>query len=111
MTKTIRKKLKKLSASIITETPLEVRHLKHGRPKRGRATFKWAIVKTLPELGRQSDVARVLGVRLASVQQWCELKKNPLPFIVENDRRMLEREIVIKWLVATRRCRDKKKSK
>jgi hypothetical protein len=109
MTKTIKRKLKKLSDGIITETPIEIRCLKHGRPKRGRATFKWVILKDLPDLGRQSDVAKVLGVRLASVQQWCELKKNPLPFIIENNRRMLEKEIVIKWLIATRRCRGKKK--
>jgi len=109
MTKTTRKKLKKLSDGIITETLTEIRCLKHGRPKRGRATFKLALLKNLPDLGRQSDIAKVLGVRLASVQQWCELKKNPLPFIIEKNRRMLEKEIVIKWLIATRRCRDKKK--
>ena len=105
-----KKKLKDMSKGIVTEAPLSSGTCrKHGRPKRGRAVFTLAQIESLPESGRQSDVARALGIRLASVQQWCELKKNPLPFEMENGRRILYRELVIQWLEATRRYRPRKK--
>ncbi len=108
-TKTEREKIKKLAEGIIVEIPMRGPGCrKHGRPKHGRAVFLQARIDMLPVEGRQSDVARALGIRLASVQQWCSLKKNPLPFVKDKSgRRMLKKTLVVKWLIATRRYKPK----
>lgn len=108
MTKTERKKIKELADGIIVESSKASKCRKHGRPKHGRAVFQQARIDLLPISGRQSDVARALGIRLASVQQWCCLKKNPLPFVQDKTgRRILKKTLVVKWLIATRRYKPK----
>ena len=78
-----------------------------GRPYGGRAVFRQQRIDALPEVGLASDVANALGIKRASVQQWWERKVNPLPFANQNGLRLFRRDVVIAWLIATRRYKPK----
>lgn len=90
---------------IVDETPsLPPPKRAHGRPKGGKAVFKQVRIDLIPEVGGPSEVARALGIARASLYQWCQRKKNPLPFATAEGGQMLfSRDVVIKWLSATRR--------
>lgn len=110
MSKTTNKQMERMVRAIVAESERgdgECR--KHGRPRCGRAIFQQVRIDALPESGRQSDVAHALGIRLASVQQWCLLKVNSLPYTLDDSgRKMLSKEDVVEWLIATRRYKPKR---
>lgn len=75
-----------------------------GRPRRGRAVFTQTRIDALPEIGRSCEVARALGIKLASFQQWRSLKKNPLPTAYKKrGRPFFKKAQIVKWLIQTRR--------
>lgn len=76
---------------------------KHGRPKGGRVIFNRANIDAIPDVGYPSDVARALGIKRISVQQWADLKKNPLPHIKRKEHYMLRKDVLVKWLIKTKR--------
>ncbi len=80
-----------------------------GRPKTGRVVFDEKIIALLPELAHLSEVARVLDVKHTSLQQWCDQKLNPLPCVPRDGHRWFRRDVLVKWLIATKRYHIKKK--
>ena len=80
----------------------------HGRPHGGRAIFKQQRIDALPIVGGPSTIADALGIARASLHQWCKRKKNPLPFVTEKDgSKLFRKDVIVKWLIATRRYRLK----
>ena len=81
---------------------------RRGRPSGGFTEFPKSCIAALPEVGGPSEVADALHIARASLHQWCLRKKNPLPFITEKDGgKLFRKDIVIKWLKATRRYKTK----
>ena len=74
-----------------------------GRPRGGRVVFRQLRISALPPLGGASEMAAALGVERMSFHQWCALKSNPLPYVKQNGRKLFRRDVLTKWLVATRR--------
>lgn len=102
----------KISKGMTNGAPKRVRapqdpKRKHGRPKGGCVTFDKKRIETIPEVGCMSDVAAALGLKLPSVQQWVELPNDPLPTVMKDGRRILRRDVILKWLVATKRYKPK----
>ncbi len=78
-----------------------------GRPSGGGVVFEQARIDALPEIGHISDLARALDVKHTSLQQWCEKRINPLPFVVKAGFKLFRKDVVVKWLVATKRFKGK----
>ncbi len=82
---------------------LQNRGRRHGRPHGGKIVFDVERIKALPMIGCSALFARTLGVRLASVQQWCNLEKCPLPSVSKDGSKILRKDIVVAWLIKTGR--------
>ncbi len=80
---------------------------RHGRPKGGKIVFDQYRIDALPPIGCLSDVARILGVKPASVQQWCALRDDPLPCVKAENRTVMRKDMVIAWLIRTERYKPK----
>ncbi len=89
---------------------LQNRKRRHGRPDGGKITFDMARIEALPLIGNSAKIARTLGVKLASVQQWCALKENPLPSITKEGHKLLRKDILVAWLIKTGRYKARKES-
>lgn len=104
------KKLDKLNDAIKTDPAREpLRQIEHrcGRPHNGRVSFSQQRVDSIPELSNAFSLARALCVARPTVRQWYELKQNPLPYVLgKNKRKMFRRDVVIKWLISTRRFNE-----
>ncbi len=84
-----------------------------GWPRAGRIIFHQKRIDSLPEFAHLSAVAQILGIKHTTIQQWCALKKHPLPFVCvdgENNpvpkhegRKMFRKDVLVKWLVSTKR--------
>ncbi len=75
----------------------------HGRPYGGKVVFSEARIAALPETGYASHVAKALGIKRASFQQWCNLEENPLPSIKQGGHRLFRKDVIVKWLIRTGR--------
>lgn len=78
-----------------------------GRPYGGKVRFEQKRIDNLPEIGCAADIARSLGIRRASLQQWTALKENPLPFVKDDDRMVFRKDVLVNWLVSTGRFKRK----
>lgn len=75
-----------------------------GRPKRtGHVILQQYRIDNLPEFVHLSGMARILNLKHSTIQQWCALKKHPLPFVVRDERKMFRKDVLVKWLIATKR--------
>lgn len=75
-----------------------------GRPRHGRVVFQQVRIDSLPRLGHLSEVARTLGIKHTTLQQWCELEKDPLPFVEEESgKKVFRKDVLVKWLIKTKR--------
>lgn len=74
-----------------------------GRPKAGRIIFQQRRIDSLPTFGNVSEVARALGIKHTTLQQWCSLDKHPLPFAVRDGHKIFRKDVLVEWLAATRR--------
>lgn len=81
----------------------ESKKRRKGRPKAGRIIFQQRRIDSLPTFGNVSEVARALGIKHTTLQQWCGLDKHPLPFAVRDGHKIFRKDVLIEWLVATRR--------
>lgn len=92
---------------------LGVSKRKRGRPKAGRIVFTKAQIDLLPEYGSIADVSQALQIRYTSLQQWIACGPAPLKFVERHGHKLFRRDVVIKWLIATRRFRalDRKEAK
>jgi len=98
------KAFKAAAASIVTEkVAVQQPRRQHGRPKGGRVIFKQCRISALPKIGGASDMASALGIERMSFHQWCGLKANPLPYVIQDGRKLFRRDVLTKWLIATRR--------
>jgi hypothetical protein len=105
--------------SAYIETPLNLPERESGRPEgAGRVKFTQAQIDSIPDPARLCDLQRSLGVRTASIQQWCERKINPLKCKIETspetrekkkkiERRWFKKKDVIAWLKITQRFEEK----
>ena len=96
--------LDKAAEGIKVERPIvQKTWRRQGRPSGGFTLFKRSQIDAIPEVGGPSEVADALHIARASLHQWCNRKKNPLPFATENGgAKLFRRDVVIKWLKATR---------
>ena len=82
---------------------------RHGRPAGGKLRLEQVRIDALPEYGRICEFARCLGIRDASLLQWVDLKKNPLPYVndEETGNKIFRKDLVIQWLESTGRYKRK----
>lgn len=76
---------------------------RRGRPSSGRIILQQSRIDTLPQFGYPSEVARRLGIKHTTLQQWCSLDDHPLPFSKKDGRKVFRKDVLIEWLVATKR--------
>lgn len=110
--KALNRQLDRVSESLELNVPRQVKSLKApkrkvGRPRNGRVVFDQVRIDQIPDIGYCSDVAKALGVKRISVQKWCDLKRDALPMVEDNGHYVLRRDVVIKWLIKTRRFAPK----
>lgn len=110
--KALNRQLDRISESIKLGVPRPIKALKGpkrrvGRPRNGRVVFDQARIDQIPDIGYPSDMAKALGVKRISVQKWCDLKRNPLPKAEDNGHYVLRRDVLVKWLIDTRRYTPK----
>lgn len=80
---------------------------RNGRPDSGRVTFSADCIAQLPKIGHLSEFARCLGIYHTTIQQWCAHPKTPLLCIQVGKRKMFRKDILVKWLRATKRIDPK----
>ncbi len=78
-----------------------------GRPKDGRVVIQQKRIDSLPEIGGICEISRTLNIRHATLQQWCALPVHPLPFVDREGRRLFRKDLLVKWLIATKRYKLK----
>lgn len=76
---------------------------RRGRPMAGRIVFQQIRIDGLPKIGHLSEVARKLGIKHTTLQQWCSLDIHPLPFVDKDGHKLFRKDILVRWLVATKR--------
>jgi len=78
-----------------------------GCPKDGRIVFHQGRIDDLPDMAYLSDVARSLGIKHSTLQQWCLSKKNPLPYALDKRgdvvKKIFRKDVLVEWLIATKR--------
>ncbi len=83
------------------QKPLKKRS--QGRPKGGRSIFTQEMIASLTEFSHLSEVARRLNIKHTTLQQWCALEEHPLPFVIKGDHKLFRKDVLVKWLKATKR--------
>ena len=78
-----------------------------GRPKSGKVIFKQRCIDSLPKFGNISEIARILGIKHTTLQQWCALDHHPLPFVQKDDHKVFRKDVLVRWLAATNRFKIK----
>ncbi len=91
-----------------TETPIidDADRRKRGRPKDGRLVFGKKTIDSLPHCGHLSEVARRLGIKHTTLQQWCVLDIHPLPYVKRGGHKFFRKDVLVTWLTATKRFED-----
>lgn len=77
-----------------------------GRPKGGggRVMFTQVQIDALPESGSVRAIARALGIRQTSIQQWIhEARERLRAKQQENGRYVIQKEKLVNWLIKTKR--------
>lgn len=93
--------LKQAAAPKIKKERVEKRQ--RGRPKAGRIVFQQSRIDKLPKFGHLSAFARLLNIKHTTLQQWCALKNHPLPCVERDGHKIFRKDVLVKWLVATKR--------
>ncbi len=96
-------KLKKIAIGPKSKKPKPVVKRRRGRPKDGRILFQKARIESLPQYGHLAEVARKLGIKHTTLQQWCALPIHPLPCIEKDGHKVFRKDVVILWLKSTKR--------
>ncbi len=78
---------------------------RRGRPDHGRIVFRQKCIDALPNIAHLSEVARCLGIKHGSLQQWIK-EDHPLPFLEENGRKLFRKDVLVAWLKATKRLKE-----
>ncbi len=78
----------------------------HGRPHGGKVKFPKSKIDALPSIACMAHISKILGVRRASMQQWCDLEDNPLKFVTQSGHRLFRKDILVKWLIKTGRYEE-----
>ncbi len=91
----------------VERKPLRHKQRRRGRPAKGRVVFEQARIDHLPELAHSSEVARVLDIRHTSLQQWCDKPVDALPFVTRAGHKWFRKDVLVKWLIATKRLKAK----
>ncbi len=96
-------KLKKSAVGPKKKKVKPVAKRRRGRPKDGRILFQKERIDSLPQYGHLAEVARKLGIKHTTLQQWCALPEHPLPCVEKDGHKIFRRDIVTRWLIATNR--------
>lgn len=99
--------ISKLAAAPKKKRVMRLEKRRRGRPKAGRIVFHQVRIDTLPKIAHLSEVARKLGIKHTTLQQWCSLKTHPLPFVDDGGHKLFRKDILVKWLIATKRFTKK----
>ncbi len=96
-------KLKKIAVGPKSKKPKPIAKRRRGRPKDGRILFQKERIDSLPLYGHLAAVAKKLGIKHTTLQQWCALPVHALPFIEKDGHKVFRKDILILWLKSTKR--------